>query len=82
MLGIRTAAVRDQQGRGVAADQIDEMEARLRRGRGEIGDRDAIPAGDVAAMLIERVQRGAQQSGTDNALGCQGRRAIGSGCGA
>src|SRR5439155_14265829 len=51
MIGVRAAAVRDAVAIDAAALKIDEVEARLARGLGEIDDADRIAG--VDAMRIE-----------------------------
>jgi hypothetical protein len=50
MRGVRTAAVRDEQRGAATAGEVDEMEARLRRRRGKVGDRDPVMVRNPAAI--------------------------------
>ncbi len=65
MLGIRAAAVRDEHAAAAARGEIDDVEARLRRGQVEIDQRHLVALRDAVAVPLERGERAPEQIGSD-----------------
>jgi hypothetical protein len=73
MIRVRSAAVRDEQCGRPPARYVQQMEARLSRGRGEVRNADQVARGKLGAMPLKGRQRAVEQRRADPALGGYGR---------
>jgi len=63
MSGVGAPSVGDQVRAHAAVGEVHQMKPRCARRKGEVGDADNIPVDDAVAMLLQSIERAAQQIG-------------------
>src|SRR4029077_20151448 len=60
--GVRTPSMRHQMRLHAAVGELNQVEPRCTRGKGEVGEADKVSVGDAVVMSLQRIERPPQQS--------------------
>ena len=60
--GVRTPSMRHQMRLHAAVGDLNQVEPRCTRGKGEVGEADKVSVGDAVVMSLQRIERPPQQS--------------------